>query len=197
MQREKSQDRSSVIKMVLEIPAGLVERVDAYSHLTQAVLSRVCRGVTEWLETLGIPGRLSLELRSLDSSGESPDRWLRLSVGGQSCRYSPAMLQRAFSRACDAPNEVPADLDYIHRWLQERVSGRGQVAAHADRHAFAEFLVLACLEIIQAQPAILFGLEHAAAYAILLRTPRQTSASPGKRCSIRPSCNLFYRMCSA
>jgi hypothetical protein len=162
--------------MALEIAPRLAEGLGANRDLTEAVQGAVCRRATELLQTLGVPGRPSLEIRPLDSNYASPDRWLRLSVGGQRCRYSPLGMERVFSRAGGAPSELPADFDHIQRWLQDRLSSTGQFVL-AGRHAITEFLVLACFEIIRSQPAVLLGPEQTAVYGRHLRALRGTPTS--------------------
>ena len=138
------------VEVVLEISPVLKGK----NLLKQKVSEEVARGLTELLQSLGIPGDPAVHLVSLPHE----DKLLSVVVNGERCFYPDALLWQVYSYLQETPlNRVPS-AEILH-WL------------HHTKTSQAGFFGLAGLEIIKRQPAILLGPGQIAWYQTSLPTP--------------------------
>lgn len=114
----------------------------------QAISEEVSRQLADLLHVLGIPGVPAVKFATMRNN----DKLLRLVVNGEQCLYPNELLWRIQS--------------FMNNTLLAQIPISEVIKAAKANHV--EFLSLSCLEIIKQQPAVLFGIDQAAAYQELL-----------------------------
>jgi FHIPEP family len=149
-----------VVPVVLELASSLPGADRDVPR--EACRLAVAATIDQLLETLGIPGRVTVEV--VVGKGLTPDRPLRLTINDVQCSYPdelPHWTASYVSGSHVQPNaaaaDVLADLRGDTEWKE----------AGADR-TLADFVALTCLEIAKVDLALLLALPQVEAYAAII-----------------------------
>lgn len=161
------------VPIVLQLAACLERVLQARDGLREKVCEEISRKLDELLEILGIPGRSKVQISSSEAEilpGQQP---VRVFVNGQLCTYPDELLRSADSYAKAMPLGAAP--------LRE-LSGKIENLTNVNHESIAEFLHLACLEIVKRQPAVLLGAAQAFAYKASIPEPlEKLSLQPESR----------------
>jgi hypothetical protein len=162
-----------VVPVLIELHPSLDSVLDAQNTLHTSFTQALMLEMTELMDTLGIPGKPTLQIMPLPEGLISSNRLLRVSVNGCVCRFPDELLQRAHSYVHGVQINPEAKPALILAWLCE-LSKEESERADLKNKCLVEFLSLTCLEIVKRQPAVLLGLAQVASYSVDLPNPTGT-----------------------
>lgn len=176
------------VDVSLQLDASLGHILDATGPLHADVLQSVQQQLGDIVHSLGIPGRVMLDIGPLPATTGGDTEWMRLRVNDTLCRYPQEVLVSAWSSAAgrtadgkpadirsqlQAAADAPANLPTLPRlWTLIRSQLQAVAGARAENEAgqVADFLGLASREIISRQPAVLLGPAHVVTYGARLES---------------------------
>jgi len=155
--------RELEVRIHVQVVASLAALADPDKGIHRDLVRRLEHGVSNQLETLGLPGHPVIEVDALDAGELLPhDRCFRLAVHHQPCRYSDELLQDVDSYTRGRPLAPEATPAAVLAWL-------APLAEAQDRQA-VEFLATAALEAMATMPRLLLNMRSARAYLDALQS---------------------------
>lgn len=139
----------STVRLRLDLAPAL-NRVLITRELEEAVRQKIVNELTVLLDALGIPGEPKVEIHPFEDVTAPEDQLLRVSINGELCAQSQTLIKRVIAYLSNNASKTVKD------WS----------ALEHDAPQIVDLLVLICLEVSKAQPAILFGPDQAADYAL-------------------------------
>ena len=149
------------LSISVELPRALSGLVEPGSGAAAAVRNAIEDGLRSVLARFGIPGGADVSIAATGANVADGGRLLRVAVDGQLAHYPDELLQHVWCYVAGRLLDPDARPHQIEGWLKDRPARQAADIA-------GEFLRLACTQILERQPAILFGLPQARAYAALL-----------------------------
>src|SRR5256885_9828113 len=129
----------SEVKLSLDL-APTLNQVLTTNQLHEAVQRKVASELALLLGVVGIPGNPEVEINLLEGVISPEDPSLRVSVNGRVCGQSQTLLESAISYMSDDAVET------LNGWL----------GLELEVERTGNLFALICIEIIKAQPSILF-----------------------------------------
>ncbi len=163
------------ISCLLELDRILLDALTKHESLYESVRAGIVRMGDEVIQTLGIPGRLALEVVALDEQTLLNNQFLRLTVQDILCDYPEELLRRVHSYVNLIPLQSKVTPDDVLHWLRKLATS--QVASEDKPDTLddvqkdekvTEFFGLLCLELIKQRPSVLLGPTQAKIYCTLL-----------------------------
>ena len=160
---ETNKQQATRVAFSLELSPALAPVLDTEGRLYPSLHEALSQGLSDILETLGLPGTPHVQVTTPDEHAARPDPYLRVLVHGQVCPYSAELLQRVFSYVT---RTLPAKVSpsQILEWL---TASSDQQDGASDAEC-VEFLSMAALETVKRDPAVLLGLDQVVAYQTML-----------------------------
>ena len=135
---EKDTNKPATIKVVLTLDSSLsIPVAEAVQQVTTAL--------NEVVWSLGIPGKVELDLQYQALLESVREQLLTLTVSGRICRYPTVLLEQVRSYLCDRLPEGEISHADTAAWLKTET---GSII-------IPEFLAMTCAEIVKLQPACL------------------------------------------
>ena len=168
---EPDRTRETVpLVLLLELDAALMPVASSGSPLNEAVLGALVKGLSELMETLGIPGEPVVEIKFLP--GPLDARFMRLTVGGQILHYPDEVLQSVYCWLTGTPVRVDITSTGMLAEMMVRVgTASAPDAPESEREKIASLLSQMSLAIIKLRPSVLLGKSQLAAYVASLPVP--------------------------
>lgn len=129
-----------------------LDGITATSELRDLLRERLSRGVTELLQSLGLPGRPRIEL--MDSVASSLRFPLTVSVHDRKCRYPAELVDRVYRVVTAEPYGAASGPEDLESWL----------ATPPREQDLVEFVSLTCLEAMSERASVLLSPAQALAY---------------------------------
>ena len=159
-------DHAPEVNLLLEVDASLNHLFYQEDSVREAMQDQISQNLTELLNVLGIPGKPKVVIIPLNIDPNHKGRFIRVLVNGLVCRYSDELLHGVYCYVKGIPLCPENQIDIL-AWLNSL--SLCQTEQTKDYNIdFENFIVMACLEIINKQPAVLFGLTQTAAYLGIL-----------------------------
>lgn len=166
---------SPEISYLLEVDRTLLDILTQRASLYESVCAGIVRMGSEVIQTLGIPGSLTLQVVPLDAQTRVNQQFLRFTVQGTLCPYQDDLLRRVHSYVNLIPLRYEITPDDILHWLcklaTSQISSESEPDTLDDLQKDAkvtEFFGLLCSELIKRRPSVLFGSAQAENYSTLL-----------------------------
>src|SRR5262245_11271493 len=119
-----------VVYVELKMDESLYRLLDPQDTLRGAVCDAIKQAVSDVIRVLGIPGAVVVELIPWQvDRREAYQKWMRLHINGQVCRFPEHLLRFVHSYVEEIPPSSEIDartvLDWLKNILEDR-SGSGQ-----------------------------------------------------------------------
>lgn len=180
----QNNQKTSEVTLSLELDISLSWVFDPDDSIYKSVHLALLTGLTELMETLGIPGAVAIEIRAVKEKPMRRDQFLRMYIHGQLCRYSDQLLRYVHSYVNSSHLDPRATPGNIMAWLNLLHKNESETT-HLSNEKVVTFFNLTCLEIIKNQPSVLLGLDQVADYLATLPDSRSEDESANQPSSTR------------
>ncbi len=177
------------ISCLLELDYTLLDALTKHESLYESVRAAIVHMGDEVIQTLGIPGRLALEVVALDEQTLLNNQFLRFTVQDTLCDYPDELLRRVHSYVNLIPLQSEVTPDDILNWLRKLATSQVPSEGEPDTlddlqkdEKVTEFFGLLCSELIKRRPSVLLGPTQVEIYYTLLsRHIEELDPAPASR----------------
>ncbi|MBN1479259.1 FHIPEP family type III secretion protein [candidate division KSB1 bacterium] len=164
MQTDRDTPTAACTELVVELDEKVHHIIMSNVQIAHALQQELMNSVQDLLAILGIPGQPKIHFETLPNTAINRNRFLRLFIDGQRCRYPDELCQRIYSYVNGLHSGLLASKKHMMSWLR-REDNEQDPASDVDVVAFINIL---CLEIIKLQPSVLLGPAQVEAYRFSL-----------------------------
>lgn len=183
-------DIDVAIPLVVDLPPQLHRLAEPNDPLAHEVQEAIRLAIDRLLTALGIPGMAQVSAIARPATEGSSIASIGVRVAGMRVRYPDDLPRMVYTYVHERPLSSDATHDRIAGWLAED-------AASPDRPRqlrVAEFLARLCVEIVQLQPALLFGDAQGRAYARRLPPPDGSTDATGAPMDVESMSQMLRRV---
>lgn len=148
------------VPVTLLIDPAFAAALPESDPLRDRIRRTIRREVAALLETLGLPGQPSVEIRPEPLCTPPFYRFIGLRVHDRECRFADDLLLEVYSMLRDIPLEPTLLPSAVRQWL---LAALARHSPQSDRDGAADFFSETCLAILKEQPEKLLGGEQTAA----------------------------------